>query len=36
MEKSIPYKCVRYMYFISEVDDQELLKNIVLDTVKDL
>ena len=36
MEEDIPYKGAKPMYLIDNVDDIELLKNIVLDTVKDL
>lgn len=36
MKESIPYEKVKPMYLVSDVDDKELLKNIVLDTYNDL
>lgn len=36
MKESIPYKSAKPMYLVSNVDNQEILKNIVLDTCKDL
>ncbi len=36
MEKSIPYKGAKPMYLVDDVDNQESLKNIVLDTCKGL
>ena len=36
MEEVIPYKNAKPMYMIKDVDDQELLKDIVLNTCKDL
>lgn len=32
MEEVIPYKNAKPMYFVSDVDNQELLRDIVLDT----
>lgn len=36
LEEAIPYKGAKLMYFVDNLDDQERLKNIVLDTCKDL
>ena len=36
MEKSIPYKGAKPMYLVDDVDNQEVLRDIVLDTCKDL
>ncbi len=36
MQESIPYKGAKPMYLVDEIDNQELLKEIVLDTCKDL
>ena len=36
MEEAIPYDGAKPMYLISEVDNRELLKDIVLDTYSDL
>ena len=36
MKESIPYEKAKPMYLVSDVDDKELLKNIVLDTCNDL
>ena len=36
MEKSIPYDGAKPMYLVDDVDNQESLKNIVLDTCKGL
>ena len=36
MQESIPYKSAKPMYLVADVDNQELLKNIVLDTYNDL
>ena len=36
MKESIPYDGAKAMYLVSEVDDMELLKSIVIDTCKDL
>ena len=34
MKESIPYKGAKAMYLISDVDNKELLKNIVIDTCR--
>ena len=36
MQEVIPYKGAKPMYFVDEIENQELLKDIVLDTCKDL
>ena len=36
MQESIPYESAKPMYLVDDVDDQEVLSNIVLDTCKDL
>lgn len=36
MEESIPYDGAKPMYLIDDVDNQEVLKEIILDTYKDL
>ncbi len=36
MQESIPYDGAKSMYLVDEVDNQEILKDIVLDTCKDL
>ena len=36
MQESIPYESAKPMYLVDDVDDQEVLGNIVLDTCKDL
>ena len=36
MKEAIPYKNGKPMYFVDEVDNQELLKEIVINTCKDL
>lgn len=36
MQESIPYESAKPMYLVDDVDDQEVLRNIVLDTYKDL
>ena len=36
MQESIPYENAKLMYLVSDVDNKELLKNIVLDTYKGL
>lgn len=36
MPEAIPYENAKPMYFVEEVDSQVLLKEIVLDTYKDL
>ena len=36
MQESIPYESAKPMYLVDEVDNQEALRDIVLDTCKDL
>lgn len=36
MEESIPYETAKPMYLVDEVDDQDKLKDIILDTYKGL
>ena len=36
MQESIPYESAKPMYHVDDVDNQEVLRNIVLDTCKDL
>ena len=36
MQESIPYDGAKFMYLVNDVDNQEVLRNIVLDTYKDL
>ena len=36
MQESIPYESAKPMYLVDDVDDQEVLRNIVLDTCKGL
>ena len=36
MQESIPYESAKPMYLVADVDNQEKLKEIVLDTCKDL
>ena len=36
MQESIPYESAKSMYLVDDVDNQETLKDIVLDTCKDL
>ena len=36
MQESIPYESAKPMYLVDDVDNQEVLRNIVLDTFKDL
>lgn len=36
MEKSIPYENAKEMYLVDDIENQEKLKEIVLDTCKDL
>jgi len=36
MQESIPYESAKSMYLVDDVDNQEVLRNIVLDTCKDL
>jgi TfoX/Sxy family transcriptional regulator of competence genes len=36
MQESIPYENAKPMYFVDDLDNKEVLKDIVLDTYKDL
>ncbi len=36
MQESIPYESAKTMYLVDAVDNKEILKDIVLDTCKDL
>ena len=36
MQESIPYESAKPMYLVDDIDNRETLKNIVLDTCKDL
>ena len=36
MQKSIPYESAKPMYLVDDVDNKETLRDIVLDTCKDL
>ena len=36
MQESIPYESAKPMYLVDDVDNQESLRSIVLDTCKDL
>lgn len=36
MQEAIPYESAKLMYLVDDVDNQEALKQIVLDTYKDL
>ena len=36
MQESIPYESAKSMYLVDDVDNQEILRHIVLDTCKDL
>ena len=36
MQESIPYESAKPMYLVDEVDNMEVLKNIIIDTCKDL
>lgn len=36
MQESIPYENAKSMYLVSDVDNKEVLRNIILDTCKDL
>ena len=36
MQESIPYGSAKPMYLVDDVDNQEVLRDIVLDTCKDL
>lgn len=36
MQESIPYESAKPMYLVDDIDNQEILKDIVLDTYKNL
>ena len=36
MQESIPYESAKPMYLVDDVDNQELLRDIILDTCKDI
>lgn len=36
MQEAIPYKSAKPMYLVDDVDNREILKEIILDTCKDL
>lgn len=36
MQESIPYECAKSMYLVDDVDNQEILRDIGLDTCKPL
>lgn len=36
MQESIPYENAKPMYLVDDVDNRKILKEIVLDTCKDL
>lgn len=36
MQESIPYDGAKSMYLVDDIDNQEILRDIVLDTCKDL
>ena len=36
MQESIPYESAKPMYLVDDIDNQETLRDIVLDTCKDL
>jgi len=36
MQKSIPYENAKPMYLVNNIDNKDVLKNIVLDTCKDI
>lgn len=36
MQESISYECAKSMYLVDDVDNQEILRDIVLDTCKAL
>ena len=36
MQESIPYESAKPMYIVDDVDNQEVLRDIILDTCKDL
>ena len=36
MKESIPYKSAKPMYLVDDIDNKEIIRDIVLDTCKDL
>ena len=36
MKEELPYECAKPMYLVEDVDNKELLKEIIIDTSKDL
>ena len=36
MQESIPYESAKPMYLVDDVDNQEVLRDVILDTCKDL
>ena len=36
MQETIPYEKAKPMYLVDDIDDEDLLKEIILDTYKDL
>ena len=36
MEEALPYEHAKLMYLVEEIDNKDILKNIVIDTYKDL
>ena len=36
MQEAIPYKNAKPMYLVDDVENQEVLRNIILDTCKDI
>ena len=36
MQKSIPYESAKPMFLVDDIDNQETLRDIILDTYKDL
>jgi len=36
MQESIPYESAKPMYLVDDIDNKEILRNLVLDTCKDL
>ena len=36
MQEAIPYKSAKPMYLVDDIDNQDTLKDIIIDTCKDL
>ena len=36
MQEQIPYENAKFMYLVDDIDNKELLKEIIIDTSKDL